>query len=139
VAASSVVELEPERKGSCSVGVCMAPDTDCLDHIGLATNPSSDIVRCQSTLPPAVCRFVSAICVASMLCGVSRGPPGIVFGFGDVNQDAIRRGIAAIGDLLRQGYHVVAPVSADNVLQAGGPLRSVEHMFALCRAALQVG
>jgi hypothetical protein len=32
------------------------------------------------------------------------GPPGIVFGFGDVNQDAIRRGIAAIGDLL-QGYH----------------------------------
>jgi GntR family transcriptional regulator / MocR family aminotransferase len=35
----------------------------------------------------------------------SDGPPGIVFGFGDVNQDAIRRGIAAIGDLLRQGYH----------------------------------
>jgi hypothetical protein len=35
----------------------------------------------------------------------SEGPPGIVFGFGDVNQDAIRRGIAAIGDLLRQGYH----------------------------------
>jgi GntR family transcriptional regulator / MocR family aminotransferase len=31
------------------------------------------------------------------------GPPGIVFGFGDVNEDAIRRGIAAIGDLLRQG------------------------------------
>ena len=33
----------------------------------------------------------------------SEGPPGIVFGFGDVNQDAIRRGIATIGDLLRQG------------------------------------
>ena len=33
----------------------------------------------------------------------SEGPPGIVFGFGDVNQDAIRRGIAAISDLLRQG------------------------------------
>jgi GntR family transcriptional regulator/MocR family aminotransferase len=31
------------------------------------------------------------------------GPPGIVLGFGDVNEDAIRRGIAAIGDLLRQG------------------------------------
>ncbi|MET8047552.1 hypothetical protein ABZU75_08100 [Streptosporangium sp. NPDC005286] len=29
--------------------------------------------------------------------------PGIVFGFGDVNEDAIRHGIAAIGDLLRQG------------------------------------
>ena len=28
---------------------------------------------------------------------------GIVFGFGDVNEDTIRRGIAAIGDLLRQG------------------------------------
>ncbi|MBO4269492.1 PLP-dependent aminotransferase family protein [Microbispora triticiradicis] len=33
----------------------------------------------------------------------SDGPPGIVFGFGDVNENAIRRGIAAIGDLLRQG------------------------------------
>lgn len=33
----------------------------------------------------------------------SEGPPGIVFGFGNVNRDAIRRGIAAIGDLLRQG------------------------------------
>lgn len=32
----------------------------------------------------------------------SKGPPGIVFGFGDVNEDTIRRGIAAIGDLLRQ-------------------------------------
>lgn len=31
------------------------------------------------------------------------GPPGIVFGFGDVNEDAIRRGIAAVGGLLRQG------------------------------------
>jgi GntR family transcriptional regulator / MocR family aminotransferase len=31
----------------------------------------------------------------------SEGRPGIVFGFGDVNQDAIRRGIAAVGDLLR--------------------------------------
>lgn len=31
------------------------------------------------------------------------GPPGIVFGFGDVNEATIRRGIAAIGDLLRQG------------------------------------
>jgi GntR family transcriptional regulator/MocR family aminotransferase len=31
----------------------------------------------------------------------SAGPPGIVFGFGDVNEDAIRRGVAAIGDLLR--------------------------------------
>ena len=33
----------------------------------------------------------------------SEGPPGIVFGFGDARQDAIRRGIAAIGDWLRQG------------------------------------
>ncbi len=33
----------------------------------------------------------------------SEGPPGIVFGVGDVNEDTIRRGIAAIGDLLRQG------------------------------------
>lgn len=32
----------------------------------------------------------------------SQGPPGIVFGFGDVNQEAIRRGIATIADLLRQ-------------------------------------
>ncbi|GAA4585549.1 PLP-dependent aminotransferase family protein [Planotetraspora phitsanulokensis] len=31
------------------------------------------------------------------------GSPGIVFGFGGVNEAAIRRGIAAIGDLLRQG------------------------------------
>ena len=31
----------------------------------------------------------------------SDGPPAIVFGFGDVNQNAIKRGIAAIGDLLR--------------------------------------
>jgi GntR family transcriptional regulator / MocR family aminotransferase len=29
------------------------------------------------------------------------GPPGIVFGFGDVNRDAISRGIATIADLLR--------------------------------------
>ena len=31
------------------------------------------------------------------------GPPGIVFGFGDVNEATIRRGIAAIADLLLQG------------------------------------
>lgn len=31
----------------------------------------------------------------------SAGPPGIVFGFGAVNRDAIRRGIAAVADLLR--------------------------------------
>ena len=33
----------------------------------------------------------------------SAGQPGIVVGFRDVNQDKIRRGIAAIGDLVRQG------------------------------------
>jgi GntR family transcriptional regulator / MocR family aminotransferase len=31
----------------------------------------------------------------------SEGPPGIVFGFGDVRRDAISRGIATIADLLR--------------------------------------
>jgi hypothetical protein len=39
-----------------------------------ATNPFSDIVKCQSTLPPAVCRSASAIGavnVVSMFCGVS--------------------------------------------------------------------
>ncbi len=33
----------------------------------------------------------------------SKALSGIVFGFGDVDEDTIRRGIAAIGDLLRQG------------------------------------
>ena len=33
----------------------------------------------------------------------SEAPSGIVFGFGDVNEDTIRRGIATIADLLRQG------------------------------------
>jgi hypothetical protein len=33
VAASSVVELEPGRKGRCSVGVCLAPDM-CSDLLG---------------------------------------------------------------------------------------------------------
>ena len=45
--ASSVVELEPGRKGSCSVGVCLAPDM------------CSELEEPSGGLP-----FVSAICVA---------------------------------------------------------------------------
>jgi hypothetical protein len=39
------------------------PVIQSIPWFGPATNPSSDIVKCQSTLPAAVCRSVSAIYV----------------------------------------------------------------------------
>ncbi len=50
------------------------PVIQSIAWFGPATYPSSDIVKCQSTLPPAVCRSVSAtggVNVVSMLGGVS--------------------------------------------------------------------
>jgi hypothetical protein len=43
---------------------CVFIEADVIQSIAWfrpATNPSSDIVECQSTLPPAVCGSVSAI------------------------------------------------------------------------------
>lgn len=47
-------------------------------------------------------RFVGLYGLGRYRSPYSEGPPGIVFGFGDVNRDAISRGVAIIADLLRQ-------------------------------------
>ena len=53
--------------GATRPGRCVIPVIQSIVWFGPATNPSSDMVKCQSTLPAAVCRP----CLASAWCGCS--------------------------------------------------------------------
>jgi hypothetical protein len=60
-----VVAYSSTRPGRCEV-----PAIQSIPWPGPATNPSRDIVKCQSTLPSAVCRSVSLILASDNLLAI---------------------------------------------------------------------